>query len=96
MLFTLPEAVNFDVEFSRDEAGKDTCGKLFLTSGEVALVPIDITWRKGAEVQPTKGWADAYIHRLSRPDKWRTANAVAGDCHTITRAIWQGNRKILS
>ncbi len=61
----------FGVQFSRDAAGKALVGDVQLRSGEVAVVPLEIAWKKGAVVKTSKTWAREIV---TASKTWRTAN----------------------
>ena len=61
LTLSLPGATEFPVQFARDAEGKDLVGDLAVQSGENVLVPIDITWRKGATVRTSRSYADAIM-----------------------------------
>jgi hypothetical protein len=67
----LPGAGEFAIQFARDRAGKDVVGDVKLKSGESVVVPLEITWKKGARVQTSRSLAEGL---LAKSKKWRTAN----------------------
>ena len=58
------------VQFALDEQGKKLVGDLTVPSGEAVVVPIDVTWRKGAAVKASRTWAGEII---AESKKWRRA-----------------------
>ncbi|MCY3018776.1 MAG: hypothetical protein NTW87_07080, partial [Planctomycetota bacterium] len=68
---TLPGAAEFSVQVARDAEGKDIVGDVKLPSGQVIVIPLDITWRKDARVLTSRQHAEQVV-ALSRT--WRKAN----------------------
>src|SRR5207245_10858053 len=58
-------------EFALDEQGKGSAGRMSVSSGEAVVVPIDVTWRKGAVVRPSRAWAEEIV---AGSKEWRRAN----------------------
>jgi hypothetical protein len=71
LTLTLPQGAEFAVQCSRDAAGKELVGDLRVKQGEAVLVPIDITWKKGARVKTSRAWAEEL---MAASKGWRTAN----------------------
>lgn len=71
LALSLPNATEFGVQFARDEAGKEIVGDMKVRNGEVALVPIDITWGKDARVRLSRELASEIIKESKT---WRHAN----------------------
>lgn len=70
---TVPGSKTIEIQFARDEAGADGVGNVKVADGETVVVPIDVTWRKGAVVRSSREHAESLV-ALIREKKWRTAN----------------------
>ncbi|HZT83755.1 MAG TPA: hypothetical protein VFA26_26225, partial [Gemmataceae bacterium] len=71
LFLTLPGAAEVAVQFARDPAGKEVVGDCTVKSGEAVVVPLEITWKKGARVRPSRELAREII---TASKQWRTAN----------------------
>lgn len=69
---SLAGAASIPLQFARGPAGQDSVGDLQVASGEVVVVPIDITWNKDAKVKSSRQHA-AEVVALAKT--WRKANS---------------------
>lgn len=71
LVFEVPGASAVPIQFARDPVGKEIVGDLTLKPKEVAVIPLEITWKKDATVKTSAAYAADLI---ARSKKWRTAN----------------------
>lgn len=68
---SLAGAAAIPLQFARGPAGQDSVGDLQVASGEVVVVPMDVTWNKDAKVKSNRQHA-AEVVALAK--SWRKAN----------------------
>ena len=76
------------VQFALDESGKKQVGDMTLKSGEVAVIPMDITWRAGSRVKTNTEHAMGVI-KASKT--WRRANGGKKPKNILFYGAFNGN-----
>lgn len=72
VFLNLPAGATFDLEVSRDAAGKAVVGAVKVTNGDTLVLPIDIAWNLDAKIKTSRQNAED-IGALAKT-KWRRAN----------------------
>lgn len=69
---TLAGAPSIPLQFARGANGQDVVGDLQVASGEVVVVPLDVTWNTAARVKSSQQHAADVV---AKSKSWRKANA---------------------